>query len=161
MLDHQYIGVSTSLGLTIRTWTSSTGEPSGSQASTWKTTSRIRSNSYIRSTGVPSGCSTRAACSGSHVVGECPMVPMFHSTPPANHALRSARFAGWKTGFRYSSSRPVGLCDQRPQPAAEVEQEGGPQDVVLQHGDPVLGRRAGRGRSRPGARYGSTERTRP
>ena len=70
MLDHQYIGVSTSWGLTIRTWTSSTGEPSGSQASTWNTTSRSRSNSYIRRTGVPSGCSTRAACSGSQVVGE-------------------------------------------------------------------------------------------
>ena len=35
------------------------------------------------------------------------MVPMFHSTPPANQALRRARFAGWKTGLRYSSSRPV------------------------------------------------------
>lgn len=30
---------------------------------------------------------------GSHVVGLCPVVPMFHSTPPANQALRSARLA--------------------------------------------------------------------
>ena len=36
-------------------------------------------------------------------------MPMFHSTPPLNHALRMARLAGWKTGLTYSSSRPVGL----------------------------------------------------
>ncbi len=35
-----------------------------------------------------------------------------------------------------------GLVHQRPQPAAEAEEEGGPQDVVLQHGDRVLGRPA-------------------
>ena len=32
-------------------------------------------------------------------------MPMFHSTPPENHALRSARLAGWKTLLRKRSSR--------------------------------------------------------
>ena len=33
----------------------------------------------------------------------------FHSIPPENHALRRARFAGWKTSFLYSSSLPFFL----------------------------------------------------
>ena len=45
--------------------------------------------------------------SGSDVV--LPIVPMFHSTPPLNQALRMARLAGWKTGLTLSSSRPLGL----------------------------------------------------
>ena len=37
---------------------------------------------------------------GEDVNGECPLVPMFHSTPPANQALRRARFAGCTTRLR-------------------------------------------------------------
>ena len=91
---HQYIGTAASLTLRMRGRASSTALSGGSQRSTWNTTSRIRSHSHRRSTGEPPGPSTRAACRVSIVVGEWPRVPMFHSTPPENQALRSARFAG-------------------------------------------------------------------
>ena len=110
MFDHQYTGVGVSAGLCSETCTISAGDPSGSHASTVITTRRIRSNSYIRSTGVPSGALSRTACSGEHVSGQCPVPPMFHSTPPASHASRSARFAGCRIGLRCNSSRPVGRC---------------------------------------------------
>ena len=35
MLDHQYIGTAWSFGLTMRIATTSAGDPSGSQQSTW------------------------------------------------------------------------------------------------------------------------------
>jgi hypothetical protein len=96
---HQYIGVGRSLTLRIRVDASSTGAASGSHRSTWNTTLRIRSHSHRRSIGSPRGPSTLAAWSVSIVVGECPRVPMFHSTPPENQALRRARLAGCRTGF--------------------------------------------------------------
>ena len=86
-------------GLRIRVRASKAGEPSGSHRSTWNTTPRNRSHSHNRSTGVPSGPSTRPACRVSIVVGEWPRVPMFHSMPPEIQALRSARLAGWTTGL--------------------------------------------------------------
>ena len=78
----------------MRIRTISMGEPSGRNASIWKGTWRMRSHSHMRSTGVLSGPSARAANSGEQVNGQWPVMPMFHSTPPLNQALRMAKLAG-------------------------------------------------------------------
>ncbi|GAA1345284.1 hypothetical protein GCM10009635_62560 [Actinocatenispora thailandica] len=100
VLDHQYMKVGSGAVARIRTCTRNASAPAGSHASTWNTAPRSRSYSHIRSIGTPPGPVSSAACSGEQVVGLCPRVPMFHSTPPANQALRSARFAGCHTGLR-------------------------------------------------------------
>ena len=100
MFDHQYAGTVDVDGFWIRAPTYRNSESSGSQKSSWVTRLRVRSSSHSRRTGVPSGPSTRAACIGEQVPVQWPVLPRFHSTPPANQALRSARFAGWKTGLR-------------------------------------------------------------
>jgi hypothetical protein len=91
IFDHQYMGLMI-MGLVIAPHEQHR-RPSGNKRRSG-TGPAYRSHSYRRSTGAPYGASTRAANSGEQVNGQWAIVPMFHSTPPLNQALRIARLAG-------------------------------------------------------------------
>ena len=78
----------------------------------------MRSHSQIRSA-APRSDGTLPAKTGRQVVAAWPVEPRFHSMPPANQALVSAKLANCRR--RLVNTRSVGqLVTQRPEPAPQA-----------------------------------------
>ena len=71
------------------------------------------------------------------MVGEWPRVPMFHSDTAGEPGVAQGEVGRLHDRVDVQQSTPSPAVVERQQPPTEVQGDGGPQDVVLEHRDAV------------------------